>query len=395
MPVRQLSATFSASFRPFWRTNGGQIDVHKPTKMSIEISGKVSRNGQKTWYTFEWGKGTGQRVAAGVYTFTSPKDQTQKNHNKQALDLLETKKSQMNIDQQSIGTPFIPAHRFKHNFLDFYAEFVENNKREGNRHLQGSLNQFKQFIKKPRILPMEITENLCSRFRTYLLGKFTGKTPSDYLHGFKRVLKCATKEGYYRINPMEDIKCKTNPSKKVKDFLEADEYILLIKEPIINTEIRDAFIFCCYQGLRWCDVKNLQWDQVNGAKVVTRIIQRKTGKPVELTLHPVAQAILDSKKKKLENRGGPNIFHLPTHDGANKSLGKWAHRAGIDKDITWHSARLSFSILLQDAKVDTATVALLLGHTTTRHVNETYKRHRPKNQIEHILKLPAVAWEYN
>ena len=35
----------------------------------------------------------------------------------------------MVIDAQSIGTPFVPAHRFKSNFLDYYAEFVVGNKR--------------------------------------------------------------------------------------------------------------------------------------------------------------------------------------------------------------------------------------------------------------------------
>ncbi|HUB61199.1 MAG TPA: hypothetical protein VL978_10875 [Puia sp.] len=51
--------------------------------------------------------------------------------------------------------------------------FVEENKRPGNRHLQGSLNQFKLFIKKPRILPMDITENLSKRFPTFLTDNAT------------------------------------------------------------------------------------------------------------------------------------------------------------------------------------------------------------------------------
>jgi hypothetical protein len=160
-PVRQFHPHFSACFRLFWRTYGGQLGVQKSCFMSIEITGKVSRNGQKKWYTYEWGKSPGDRKAAGIFTYTKPKDQIQKNHNKEALALLETKKSQMIIDQQSIGTPYIPVHRFENNFLDYYADFVEENKRPGNRHLQSSLIRFKRFINKPRILPMEITENLC------------------------------------------------------------------------------------------------------------------------------------------------------------------------------------------------------------------------------------------
>jgi integrase len=393
---------FSAFFRHFWRTNGGQFGIHKSTKMSIEIRSKVTRNGRKVWYTYEWGKAPSERKAAGVFTYTKPKDQIQKNHNKEALALLETKKSQMVIDQQSIGTPFIPTHRFKENFLDYFANFVEENKRPGNRHLQGSLNQFKLFVKKPRILPMEITENLSKRFRTFLTDKFTGKTPADYFRSFKRVIRSATKDGYFRIHPAEDIQSKTNPSKKLKEFLEAEEYRSLIGEPQRNREVRDAFIFCCYTGLRWCDVKNLRWSQINGDTLSKSIIQKKTGKPVELTLHHIPQKILDIRKDKLRTvpekpntQKGRPVFSLPTANGANKAVRKWVKRAGIDKDITWSCARLSFSIVLQDANTNVATVALLLGHTTTRYVNETYKRHRPKDQTATIAKLPAAEWNYN
>ncbi|GAA0544671.1 hypothetical protein GCM10009415_28530 [Chitinophaga japonensis] len=86
------------------------------------------------------------------------------------------------------------------------------------------------------------------------------------------------------------------------------------------------------------------------------------------------------------------VFDLPTANGANKILGTWCETAGIEKHITWNCARLSFSILLQDANVDAATVALLLGHTSSKYVNETYKRYRPKNQEMEIQKLPP-GWQ--
>ena len=82
------------------------------------------------------------------------------------------------------------------------------------------------------------------------------------------------------------------------------------------------------------------------------------------------------------------VFKLPSADGSNKSLGQWCENAGIKKHITWHCARLSFSILLQDQNVGAATVALLLGHTMTKYVLDVYKRQRPKSQLEAIAKLP-------
>lgn len=55
------------------------------------------------------------------------KDQTQKNH-KQALALLEVKKSRIIIEQQSIGTAYIPPHKFKDSFLDYYEEYVDTHR---------------------------------------------------------------------------------------------------------------------------------------------------------------------------------------------------------------------------------------------------------------------------
>jgi integrase len=391
----------------------------------ISVTTKPSRCGKKTWYYLEWGKGVDQRRAAGVFTFVAPKSQTEKNHNKEAFGLIEVKKSQLTLEFQSIGTAYIPSHKFKHNFLDYYQDFVEANKRKGNRHLEGSLSKFRQFVGKKHVSPLDITENLCKLYKDYLNDSLTGKTPLDYFNAFKRVIKAATKGGYFRQNPVDDLHGKTNASKRLKDFLEPDELVAFVDNPAYNPEIKAAFIVSCYTGLRWCDIKGLSWSQIKqtrkGFILVTRIIQAKTGKPVELTLHPLALAILDEKRRAWKANGDTpksllqispiitvgglgeptgRIFDLPTQDGANKSLGKWAKDVAkaheleelAGKHITWHSARLTFSILLQDAGVDPATVALLLGHTTTKYVMDTYKRHRPKNQLAHISKLPQVQW---
>ena len=398
----------------------------KRAKMSqITVSTKPSRDGKKTWYYLEWGKLANQRRAAGLFTYQDPKTQTEKNHNKEATALLEVKKSQLTLDYQSIGTSYIPRHKFKYNFLDYYLNFVEENKRKGNRHLQGSFSKFRAFIGKNHVSPIDIDENRCKLFKDHLNDTLTGKTPLDYFNAFKRVIKAATKAGYFRQNPADDLHGKTNASKQLKDFLEQDELVAMVESAAYNPEIKAAFIFCCYTGLRWCDIKTLSWSQIRQSKkgviLVTKIIQAKTGKPVEITLHPISLAILDQKRANwTENReisknpmkpspivtveelGQPSgcIFDLPTQDGAKKSVATWAQQVAkaneledlAEKHITWHSARLTFSILLQDAGVDPATVALLLGHTTTKYVLETYKRHRPKDQLAHISKLPQVAW---
>jgi integrase len=357
----------------------------------MNILGFANRKGDKTYFYYDLGRGKGQRPATGIFIYRHPKDQIQKNHNKEALKLLEVKKSQATIEQQAIGSAFIPVHKFKANFLEYYEEYVKLNTRKGNRHLVNSLAQFKLFIKKDFISPIEITENFCKRFRQFLLDKYTGETPGNYYSRFKWAVSAAESDGYFQKNPSEKVNSKSNPSSKLKENLEVDEYLKLLNTPCLNEEVKAAFIFCCYTGLRWVDVKKLEWKDIRGNVLTTRIIQAKTGQPVTLTLHPIAKATLEKQKVKLEavNISNPEVFSLPTADGANKILDAWVKSACIDKYITWSCARLSFSILLQDKNVDDATVAYLMGHTTTDQVRKTYKRHRPKDQTETISQLPT------
>lgn len=364
--------------------------------MGITIATKISRNGLKKWYYFEWGKAADQRKAAGMFTWVKPKSQTEKNFNKETLSLLDHKLAQLILEKQAVGTGYIPSHKFKANFLDYYADYVTNNIRKGKRHLQISIKHFRSFIKKDFISPTDITENLCVRFRQYLLDNFNGDTPSNYFSPFKKMVKAATKEGYFKHNPVDEIAAKGNKNKKLKEHLEANEYIQLLNTPCYNEEVREAFILSCYAGLRWCDVKPLDWDDIKGDQLKTRIIQAKTGEPLSVTLHPIARTILEKRKARLSRsiKTG-KVLNLPSSDGANKILQQWCNDAGIEKHITWHCARLSFSILLQDANVDNATVALLLGHTSTKYVDQIYKRHRPKDQSGAIQRLPCIQQAYS
>lgn len=352
---------------------------------------KKSKHGDKMLYYYDYGRGPGQRPTTGIFTYINPKTPEEKNHNKESMKILSVKQSNAILDQQAIGTQYIPNHKFASNFFDFYAEFVKNNKRKGNRHLENSYVQFVEFIGAPALPPISLTEELCIRFRDFLLERFTGDTPMNYWSRFKKAVKAAFKQRYFTDNPTDDVKGRSNPSKKLKEHLEAEEYIFLIKTPCKNQHVADAFIFCLYTGLRWCDVKKLQDVDITNDIMIKRLVQSKTGHPMAVTLHPIALLILQKVRRERLATGitSPLLFQLPTLTGANKILEEWITDAHINKQITWSCARLSFSILLLDKNVDDATVAYLMGHKTTEQVRKIYKRHRPKDERETISKLPS------
>jgi len=127
------------------------------------------------------------------------------------------------------------------------------------------------------------------------LDCFNGDTPANYFSRFKKVIKAATKQGYFRINPAEDLAAKGNRNKARKDHLESAEYIRLLETPCLNSEVKAAFIFCCYTGLRWCDIKSLQWKHIMDGNAVLKD-QRKTRGEAFITLHPIAQSIIQLRK---------------------------------------------------------------------------------------------------
>lgn len=348
--------------------------------MNILVKKRASADKTKIWYSFEWGRNANQRRATGIFTYQHPKDQIQKNHNKEAKTILETKRSQMILDLQSINNGYIPQHKIKANFFEYYEEFVRTHRTIGNRHLETSLNALKNFVGKTFLSPIEISESFCEAFRDYLLKHFNGETPANYFMRFKRVIKAAKKEGYFRTNPAEDVVAKSNSNKIIKEILTEGDYKKLMKTPCTNYEIKKAFVFSLYTGLRWADIKPLKWENIKESSLVLQ--QQKTGIYLEVPLHKIALQILGERKEGL-------VFHLPTQDGANKVLRNWCGSAGLHKHITWHCARHSFSVLLQQKGIDLATVSGMLGHTSTKYVQQTYKRYLQNSAVKAIKKLPS------
>lgn len=166
---------------------------------------RLNKKGDKITFYYDFGRGTGQRPTTGIFVYAKLKTALEKQHNKEAFALLKVKESEAIIEMQSIGTPFIPTHKFKENFFDYFTEYVEKNKRPGNRHLQGSLKNFRLFVGKDIIHLSAITENLCISFRRYLLDRFNGETPADYISEFRRVLQAATSDRYFRVSPAEKV----------------------------------------------------------------------------------------------------------------------------------------------------------------------------------------------
>lgn len=263
--------------------------------------------------------------------------------------------------------------------------------------LEACLQRFKDFlvesypILSKSIKPEQMDKQMMKSFVEYLQSKSVGEGAKSYFQRFKKVVKYATDEKVFLRNPCDGVVCRADTKSLTKDILTIEEIQMLAKTPYQNEEIRRAFLFCLYAGLRFCDVKDLTYTNVDYSAKRMKFEQSKTkgNSSSSIAIIPLSNTLLTLIGDKPKNKD-VKIFDLPSHTGCLKALRTWVQRAGIDKHITWHCARHSFAVnLLGQYQTDIKTVASLLGHSGLQHT-EKYTRAVDSLKEKAVNSLPEL-----
>ena len=177
---------------------------------------------------------------------------------------------------------------------------------------------------------------------------------------FGALIGKAVRCGRLSENPIDlmDRADKPKAVPSARTYLTPDEIRRLYTCPSGPQRVRYAFLFSCFCGLRWSDVKSLTWDDIRPEKDRFIIVKRME-KTQEWVVTPLSQEAVSF----LPPRKGNPVFDLPTSTAANADLKRWAKAAGIRKKITFHTARHTFATLLLTLGADLYTTSKLLGHT--------------------------------
>ena len=184
-------------------------------------------------------------------------------------------------------------------------------------------------------------------------------------------LNKAERDGIIIKNPGKDIdrKLKPHSEQKTRCYLTLEEIQRIIEtEYKPDNDIKPAFLFCCFSGLRYSDVSKLTWKELtvsqDGYAQIETTMQ-KTGKSITIPLSDNALKWLPEREGSLpESR----IFYkLPDQvNNADVRLRTLIKKAGISKHVTFHVARHSFATLTLTYGADLYTVSKLLGHANIR-----------------------------
>ncbi|MCK9437510.1 MAG: site-specific integrase [Synergistaceae bacterium] len=345
-----------------------------------------------------------RKEALQLYLLKNPRTPIERQTNKETLELAKKIRFEREQQLKDTKTGYRLNTSKKVNIFDCMDAYYADYTKKDIRMVKGAINRFKDFIAieypecKIRIFPEQLNKDLMIKFVEYLQSRGHGSGAFTYYKRFKKIVRHLVEKNYLPKNPCQGVVCKTDEESLKKDILSVDEMKKLIETtyPQQNKDVRRAFIFCLYTGIRYCDVKDLRYGNVDFSNKLLTFNQKKTeghSSKSWVTI-PLNDGLLSLVGNPEINEDGrqidTNLFNLPSQTMCLKSVKKWVKRAGIQKHITWHCARHSFAVNILNNGANIKTVASLLGHSGLEHT-EKYTRAVDELKQKAIDSLPELV----
>ena len=258
-------------------------------------------------------------------------------------------------------------------FISFFKQEVSNSslKDSTKRNHLSTLLLLQEF--KRDIVFSDLTFEFVSSFEYFLQQKgYHTNTIAKHMKHLKRHINIAINKEYmdiqkyafrkYRIKSVEGRHTHLSPEELHKlEEVQLTEKFAKLQKP------KDAFLFCCYAGLRYSDFTHLTSENIIEFHKEFWLIYKsvKTGTEVRLPLYLLFEGkgihILHRYKNDLNS-----FFKLKDNSNLNKELNVLPKLAGISKHISFHTARHTNATLLIYNGANITTVQKLLGHKSVK-----------------------------
>lgn len=218
-------------------------------------------------------------------------------------------------------------------------------------------------------------------------------TANKYLRALRAVLYEAKKRSIITKNPFESFSIKYDRTSR--GYLTEKEL-----EDIINKDIsiervrfvRDMFVFSCFTGLSYSDLKFLSNKHIverSGKKWIIKARQKSNIDSV-IPLLGQAEKIIDRYSIDLSPEAP--IFNIPSNQKVNAYLKEVADLAEVDKNLTFHIARHTFATTVTlTNNVPIESVSKMLGHSSIK-TTQIYAKVVEK-KLESDMELVAAKYK--
>lgn len=286
------------------------------------------------------------------------KTRADKEKNKETLRLADAVRAKRVVELHDGRFGFEGAYKLDTNFLDYYRMLCE--KRHQNPESLGNWGNWYSALKhlerycRPDMTFRDVTPEFVQGFKDYLdrTARVRDKRKKAKTSEDLKPISNATKVSYFNklracINQaFEDRIMPHNPLRGIEGFkLEERERVYLTLDEVKAMAaaeckypiLKRAFMFSCLTGLRKSDIEKMKWKEVRQQGEFTRIVfrQKKTGGQEYIDINPQAVAYMGERRGE-EDHVFPNFSYSSYY---LMELKRWAVRAGITKDITFHTGR--------------------------------------------------------
>jgi site-specific recombinase XerD len=196
-----------------------------------------------------------------------------------------------------------------------------------------------------------------------------------YLKNFKKIILICISNGWLDKDPFAKYKPKVKEVKR--DFLNTEELETMANKQLVSdrvSQVRDIFLFSCYTGLAYADVKKLKRSEIvpgiDGQKWIYTSRQ-KTDTDSRVPLLPKALELMAKYEDHPQCVDFGLLLPVLSNQKMNSYLKEIADTCGINKELTYHIARHTFATTVTLANgVSIESVSKMLGHKnirTTQH----------------------------
>jgi len=198
---------------------------------------------------------------------------------------------------------------------------------------------------------------------------------AKYMKHLRKIIKICIAHRWITDDPFAFYKIKAKA--KEKEFLTDAELKRIEKKEFKIprlAHVRDIFVFCCYTGLSYADVKKLKWTNIAegvDGKLWIFTSREKTETSSNIPLLPKALEIIERYRNYPPCIAKGMVLPVLSNQKMNSYLKEIADLCEITKELTFHKSRHTFatSVTLANS-VPIETVSKMLGHTdikTTQH----------------------------
>ncbi len=319
-----------------------------------------------------------------------------KNGNKREIKLMAEelrKKRERELDSGYIG-----KSKADIDFIFYFEDFIKSRGLKSTREPYiCALKQLKKFATNKKVKTtfdrLEHNTKFFQEFADFLLDQVAQNTAWTYLSKTKAVINNAIRERIILNSPVKYVKIPWQEVEKV--YLTIEELNSLAKKECLHPEIKLAFLFSCYTGLRLSDIKKLKWKELKrdaAGNLTLQFRQKKTGGIEYFPLNKTAEELIRSSVKDPKILPHPEllIFPLPYISKIERTLKSWVKKTKIEKHVTFHCGRHTFAVNCLASGVDIFTVSKLLGHRDLK-TTLVYAKVIDSKLNEAVNRLPAIS----